>query len=148
MVQRLLPWRSPRGRAQTGVYCVLLFPEGADSRWFDKPPPPGTRIRSRGAVRNSRRVWIVDEVLQSGRNTYTVFCVGRREYLGRLRHGSGRESDLADELLERARGAGGTDSQRRLGWLRWSGGRSVNRELGPSGPLVDYLMRDKASTDG
>jgi hypothetical protein len=46
---------------------------------------------------------VVDEVLQSGVDTYTVFCVGRDEYVDHLRHPSGGERDLAAELLELVR---------------------------------------------
>jgi len=47
--------------------------------------------------------WIVDEVLQSGRDTYTVFLVGRSEYLQHLRDRSQGKPDLAAQLLELAR---------------------------------------------
>jgi hypothetical protein len=45
----------------------------------------------------------VDEVLQSGRETYTVFCVSRREYASGLRARAREDRSLADELLEAAR---------------------------------------------
>jgi len=51
---------------------------------------------------------VVDDVVQSGRNTYTVSCVERREYLHNLRHGSDSKPDLSAELLELARRASGT----------------------------------------
>lgn len=95
---RLFKRRSPK-RPDAGVFCVLLFPDSAENRWLERLPPPGTRIRSR---RGGPR-WVVDVVLQSGRDTYTIVCVGRREYLDALRHRSDRPPDLAAELLEAAR---------------------------------------------
>ena len=44
---------------------------------------------------------MVDEVLQSGRDLYTVFLVDRKEYARKRREHS--EGDLATELLEVAR---------------------------------------------
>jgi len=44
---------------------------------------------------------LVDEVLQSGRDLYTVFLVDRKEYARKRRERS--EGDLATELLEVAR---------------------------------------------
>ena len=92
--------RDRHGRAGGGVFCVLLFPDSSENRWLARLPASGTRIRSRRG-----KVWIVDEVLQSGRETYTVFCVGRLEYRDALRRRSGGTSDLATELLEAARNA-------------------------------------------
>jgi hypothetical protein len=65
-------------------------------------PTPGARIHSQGGHYYPGRVWVVDEVLQSGSDTYTVFCTGRDEYLEHLR-GSSRHADLGEELLELAR---------------------------------------------
>ena len=89
--------------ADAGFFCVFLFPDCSENRWLDRLPAPGTRIRSR-----QRTVWVVDEVLQSGRETYTVFCVGR----GDRRHSAGT-TDLATELLEAARSASEAVSARR-----------------------------------
>lgn len=98
------------------MYCVLRFPDSTGSQWFDEPPSPGTRILSHGGHPYFGRVWVVDEVLQSGRDTYTVFCVGRREYVDKLRHGSDRKPDLATELLELARHTTATVSEQRRRW--------------------------------
>ncbi len=99
--------RDRHGRAGGGVFCVLLFPDSSENRWLARLPASGTRIRSRRG-----KVWIVDEVLQSGRETYTVFCVGRLEYRDALRRRSGGTSDLATELLEAARNASDTVTER------------------------------------
>jgi hypothetical protein len=47
---------------------------------------------------------VVNEVLRSGLDTYTVFLVDRREYVRNLKERS--EDDLAAELLELARRTG------------------------------------------
>ncbi len=65
--------RRPK-HAESGVFCVLLFPDSAESRWVERLPSPGTRIRSR----QGGAVWVVDTILQSGRETYTVSCVDPR----------------------------------------------------------------------
>lgn len=91
-----LPWR--RQRADGSVFCVFRYPDATASRWLERLPAPGTRVRS-----PTGRTWIVDEVLQSGRETYTVYCVSRRD----------REGDLAAELLEAARRAREAVSERR-----------------------------------
>jgi hypothetical protein len=98
--------RRRASRPGTGVYCVFLFPDTKESRWLVRVPTPGTRVRSQGGS-----VWVVDEVLQSGRETYTVFCVPRREYRDALRRR--REGDLARELLEAARHASEAATERR-----------------------------------
>lgn len=98
------------------MYCILRFPDSTESRWFDKPPTPGTRLLSYGGHTHWSNAWVVDEVLQSGRATYTVFCVARTEYLDRLRHGSESKPDLATELLELARRTSETVSERRRRW--------------------------------
>src|SRR5205823_7188666 len=97
---RLRKWRLPVKHRNVGGYCVLYFPDSTEIRWLDKPPTPGTRIRSHGGHGYWARVWIVDKVLQSGQDTYTVICVARSEYLDNLRHGSGYKPDLSAELLE------------------------------------------------
>jgi hypothetical protein len=83
------------------VYCVLVFPDFNETRWFERLPKPGMRIRSAGGHGYWGRTWVVDDVLQSGRDLYTVFLVDRREYIRKRRDRS--EADLATELLEVAR---------------------------------------------
>src|SRR5688572_10230171 len=95
---RLPTWLRGRGRFDTGVFCVFRFPDSTESRWLEELPTPGTRVRSREGSR-----CIVDEVLQSGRETYTVHCVARRAYVKKLRDRAADERDLAAELLEAAR---------------------------------------------
>jgi hypothetical protein len=73
------------------TFLVLLFPDSSEFRWVHRTPRLGSRIRSRAGD-----VWIVSEVLQSGADTYTVFCVAPREGLGGVR-------ELAADLLARAR---------------------------------------------
>jgi hypothetical protein len=70
-------------------------------------------MRSRRGHYYRAQVWVVDEVVQSGRNTYTVFCVGRSEYLDKLRHRAEGKPDLAAELVELARRTGATVTERR-----------------------------------
>jgi hypothetical protein len=96
-----------------GGYCVLSFPNSAESRWLDQIPPPGTRIHSYREYGYRRQTWVVDEVLQVGGITYVVFCVGQREYLDKLRNRPGFQPDLAAELLELARRTRETVSERR-----------------------------------
>jgi hypothetical protein len=117
LLERLLPRLLPRklGGSQA-VHCILRFPDSVEGRWFDELPRPGMRIRSRPGDPYRSRVWVVDEVLQSGRATYTVFCVGHDEYLERLRHGSGRRPDMTAELMEAARRAGQAVSEGRRRW--------------------------------
>lgn len=79
---------------------MLVFPDSTESRWFDRIPTPGMRLRDAGD-RCWGRTYVVDEVLQSGAETYTVSLVHRRQYVRNLRERS--ESDLAAELLELAR---------------------------------------------
>ena len=113
---RLLQWRPfSRRRDSGGYYCILRFPDSTEARWFHQLPKRGTRVYSHeGSL--WARPWVVDEVLQSGRYTYTVFCVGRREYLDHLRHGSDRQPDLVTELVELARHANEEVSERRRRW--------------------------------
>jgi hypothetical protein len=98
---RLPVWRWPFARPTTSGYCVLVFPDSTETRWFDRIPTSGRRLRSHGGHAYWGRTFVVDEVLQSGRNTYTVTLVDRREYLRNLRARS--EGDLTAELLELAR---------------------------------------------
>ena len=125
---RLLEWRLPAsapdeafasdGRPKPGVYCIIHFPGSTESGWFDKPPSPGTRILSDGGDGYIARVWVVDEVLLSGRDGCTVFCVTRKEYLDKRRRSSDGRLDLADELLDLARHTRETVSERRR-WLKY-----------------------------
>jgi hypothetical protein len=109
MLLRLPVWRWPFARATTSGYCVLVFPDSSEGRWFDRVPAPGTRLRSRGGFWG--RTFVVDEVLQSGISTYTVFLVDRRRYVRNLRERS--DGDLAAELLELARRTNDTVSEAR-----------------------------------
>jgi hypothetical protein len=103
--------RVPVGQPKSGGYCVLLFLDSPENRWhaqfppvhwFDQIPTPGTRIRSYG-VPVARRLWVVD-VMQSGRNIYTVVCGSRRDYLDKVRQGQPHgPPTLAAQLLEIAR---------------------------------------------
>jgi hypothetical protein len=61
------------------------------------------------------KVWVVSEVLQSGRDTYTVFLTSRSEYLDHLRRKSDK-TDLSFELLEFARQTAASVSERRRRW--------------------------------
>jgi hypothetical protein len=89
----------------SGVYCVVRFPDSVESRRFEKLPTPGTRLRSNGGHAYWGQTWIVDAVMPSGRDTYTVECVGHDEYMNslRLRAGADHRLDLQTELLELAR---------------------------------------------
>jgi len=57
-------------------------------------------------------VWVVDVVLQSGRETYTVFCVDPREHSGARRRRQDGASDLSAELLKAARRTSETVTER------------------------------------
>ena len=100
---RLTRWRRRVGDQKVGGYCVLSFPDSAESRWLDQIPTPGTRIRDHGERGYWGRVWVVDEVMQSGAMTYIVFCVGWSQYRDNLRYRAGGELDMADKLLDLAR---------------------------------------------
>lgn len=73
------------------TFLVLVFPDSSEFRWVHRTPRLGSRIRSR-----TGHVWTVSEVLRSGADTYTVFCVAPR-------HGLGDVRELAADLLARAR---------------------------------------------
>jgi hypothetical protein len=107
LLERLLAGR----RRSNAYYCVLRFPDSTESRWFSELPTPGTRIYSHPGF-YFEQLWIVDEVLQSGRDTYTIFLVGRNEYLEHVRR-SALYPDLGEELLELARHTRATVSDRR-----------------------------------
>jgi hypothetical protein len=96
-------------------YCILRFPDSTESRWFSHLPTLGTRILSHHGHFQFAEVWVVDEVLQSGRDTYTVFLVGRDEYLEHLRRSSVYR-DLGEELLELVRHTRATVDERRRRW--------------------------------
>jgi hypothetical protein len=83
-------------------YCMLWFPDSTERRKFSKLPTRGMRVRSHDWHFDRGQVWVVDEVVQSGRNTYTVYCVDRRQYLEHLRRSS-PHPDLGAELLELVR---------------------------------------------
>jgi hypothetical protein len=85
------------------VYVILVIPDSLpESRWLFEKPRVGGRIDD-----TNGRVWRVADVLQSGRQTYTVVCEPSR---------SGVLPDLASDLLGRARNAISlTKSKRRLG---------------------------------
>ena len=105
-MMRLPSWRRPFARTTTSGHCVLVFPDSTETRWFDQVPTPGTRLRSHGGDGYWGQTSVVDEVLQSGKNTYTVTLIDRRRYVRNLRERS--EGDLATELLELARRASQT----------------------------------------
>jgi hypothetical protein len=91
-------------RGTGGVHTVLVFPDSTETRWLRALPTPGTRIRDHGGDIYWGRKWVVDEVLQSGVDTYTVHCVSQSEYLDRFRERHDlRTHDLSAELLEIAR---------------------------------------------
>ena len=98
---RLRHWRHRFARAPTSVYCILVFPTSTEGRWLNRLPCPGTRLRNHGGHVYWGRTFVVNEALQSGKHTYTVFLVDRRQYLQNLRERS--SGDLAAELLELAR---------------------------------------------
>ena len=110
-LQRLV-WRRHQ---RESYYCVLRFPDSTETRWLHRLPESGTRMLSKSRDVYVGDVWVVDEVLQSGRDTYTVFLTSRRQYLDRLRGGPGA-SGLATELLELARHAESTVADQRRRW--------------------------------
>ena len=87
--------RRPSPSAERRFRLVVLFPGSTELRDVDDLPQPGTRLRS-----ESGHEWFVAEVLQSGRDTYTVCCIGRREYLEEFATGPDRARLVAGELLE------------------------------------------------
>ena len=117
-VLRLLERLLGRQRHGGGVYCVVRFPDSVESGWYEKLPTPGMRVRTQNRYPYRARTWIVDEVLRSGRDTYTVFCVGRKEYVNNLRSGSDRKPDLQTELLELARRTNEAVAEQRRRW-KW-----------------------------
>jgi len=88
----------PSPSSKPPIRAVVRFPDSAEIRHFDELPLPGTRVRSA-----SGREWFVAEALQSGRDTYTIFCVAQDE-LEDVGIGSVRvAADVARELLQRVR---------------------------------------------
>jgi hypothetical protein len=108
----------PVKQDNVGLYCVLHFPDSSERRWLDKLPTPGTRIRSHGGYDYWGETWVVDKVLQSGLDTYTIFIVGRSEYLDHLRNRPGFQPNLGAELLELARRTRETVTEQRRRWKR------------------------------
>jgi hypothetical protein len=68
-----VPRRGSREEKRS-IRAVVRFPDSTEIRHLDGVPTPGARLRSA-----SGREWFVADALQSGRDTYTVFCVDRRE---------------------------------------------------------------------
>jgi hypothetical protein len=88
------------------THCVVLrCPDHAEIQYLDRVPTRGTRLRD-----SLDQEWVVEEVLQSGRDAYTVWCVARPEY-----HASER-GDVAGELLELARRSVDRVAERRRKW--------------------------------
>ena len=54
--------------------AIFLFHGAAELRWVRKVPRHGVRVRS-----SEGTDWIVDDVLRSGVDTYTVTCVAPAE---------------------------------------------------------------------
>jgi len=54
--------------------AVFLFHGTAELRWVNKVPRHGVRVRS-----SQGKDWIVDDVMRSGVDTYTVTCVAPGE---------------------------------------------------------------------
>jgi hypothetical protein len=83
-------------------YLILVIPDSLpESRWAHELPRIGGRIDDAAG-----RTWRVAEVLQSGRETYTVACEP-------LPAGLAAVSDLASDLLERTRRAVALTGRRR-----------------------------------
>ena len=105
---RLPRWHLGATERRDEAYCVVVrFPDHGEIQYLERVPTPGMRIRDYWG-----QEWVVAEALQSGRDTYTVSCVGRREY----QKGVLGKRDLAGDLLELARRSiDGANEQRR----RW-----------------------------
>lgn len=67
-----LPTNSPDSGTPDEVCVVFLFPDASSIRYLARLPAPGARVRSPWGD-----VWLVEDVVQSGRATYTVRCVGK-----------------------------------------------------------------------
>jgi hypothetical protein len=91
--------RGPRRDASERAVCLVLrFPDSTEIHYLDEPPELGARVRS-----DTGRDWFVAEVLQSGRNTYTVLCVGRDEFLKEVGTPASKRRVLADDVVTFAR---------------------------------------------
>jgi hypothetical protein len=140
--------RRPR-RAKPRICLVVRFPDSTEIRYLERPPSPGTRMRSAAG-----KEWFVAEALQSGRDTYTVFCVGRREYLDDIDAVSARTRVLADDLLNVARRSAGRRSgaasavDEHVGTAGSSSGRKGGRltpyiasVIDSDGRLLEYVIQ-------
>jgi hypothetical protein len=106
------PWRlSSRGESGNLHRVVFRFPDSAEVRELKRVPEPGSHVRS-----STGEDWIVEEVLQSGIDTYTVFCVGRREFREEAGLDTAAARDLADELVGLARRSLEAAAERRRRW--------------------------------
>ena len=77
------------------VCLVVVTPDSSEIRWVPEVPEPGVRLPGRFPGE-----WlVVDEVLQSGVMTYTVFCSTAPE--GRMDHAMDQALDLAAGALDR-----------------------------------------------
>ena len=77
------------------VCLVLITPDSSEIRWVPEVPEPGVRVPGRFP-----ETWLViDEVLQSGVTTYTVF--GSTAPEGRMDHAIDQALDLAAGALDR-----------------------------------------------
>jgi hypothetical protein len=90
--------RPRRDLSERAVCLVLRFPDSTEIHYVDEPPELGARVRS-----DTGRDWFVAEVLQSGRNTYTVLCVGRDEFLKEVGTPASKRRVLADDVVTFAR---------------------------------------------
>jgi hypothetical protein len=107
-VARLPKWRVLTTQRSDETYCVVhVFPDHSEIRYLDDVPTAGMRIHD-----DSGREWLVSEALQSGRHTYTVFCVGQRA----SQEDVAERRDLASGLLELARRSRDTVNKHRRRW--------------------------------
>ena len=105
-LRALFPSRS----AYDEYRCVVVFPQYTETVFLKRLPSPGAHIRGpRGDA------WIVLDVLQSGRRTYTVFAGTMRDYRGSLARSSGG-LDLSAELLNLAHQSTTAASKTRQRW--------------------------------
>jgi hypothetical protein len=97
-------------RAGEAYRCALVFPRYTETRFLERLPSPGARIRDHWG--NS---WIVTDVLQSGQRTYTVFAGTMQDYRESLHRSSGGV-DLSAELLNLARQSATVTAKTRRRW--------------------------------
>jgi hypothetical protein len=76
-IPQLRDTRRVFGAPATTTRALYMFHGASELRRVRNPPHRGARVR-----RAEGEDWIVDEVLQSGANTYTVICVAPREIAG------------------------------------------------------------------